>query len=137
MEDDRKICFIGYKRLSDMARAILSRPEFAEILLVDSDVDQLHNVIDEATAGGCEVFVAGSGNAAEFRRYSGAPLIELKVRLIDYFLAVRKALQLGKSPVVVLYRYSESIRSEDLSRLFDTPIKCITYQSSEELLKKL
>ncbi|MEG1275677.1 MAG: PrpR N-terminal domain-containing protein [Ruthenibacterium sp.] len=137
MENSGKVYFIGYKKLSDMARVILSRPEFSDVVLVDSGVDQLHHVIDEATANGCEVFVAGSANAAELRRYSGVPLIELQVRLIDYLLAVRKAFSMGRFPVVAVYRYAKTISLTDFPTLFDSPVACIEYTSSEELLEKL
>ena len=133
-----KICFIGYGKLSELAKSVLSRPEYAKepILLVDSTVDNLHNIVDMAMQEGCEIFIAGSANAAEFRRYSGAMLIEIKLRPIDYAIAIRKAQKLGK-PVVTSYRYSKVIQQSEIACLFDEPIEYLNYQTHEELLEKL
>ncbi|MEG0597683.1 MAG: PrpR N-terminal domain-containing protein [Oscillospiraceae bacterium] len=100
-------------------------------------MDGLHRCIDDAVAQGCRVFIAGSANAAEFRRYSGAVLIELKLRSIDYAVAICKAFQSGKRPAVVSYCWSEVVSPDELSVLFDKPIEYITYQSDEDLVEKL
>lgn len=138
MTSNAKVCFIGYGKLSELAKSVLSRKEYANepILLVDSTVDNLHNIVDSAMEEGCEIFIAGSANAAEFRRYSGAMLIEIKLRPIDYAIAIRKAQKLGK-PVITSYRYSKVIQQSEIAELFEEPIEYIHYQTHEELLEKL
>ena len=139
MEETGKICFVGYKKLGELARRVLARPEFCEdgILLAEASVDQVHAVVDAAVRDGREVFVAGSANAAEFRRYGEATLIEIRLRLIDYVFAVRKALTLGRRPAVATYRYARSVPLEEAAPLFDVPVELIVYDSSEDLLEQL
>lgn len=135
MGNPQKICFIGYGKLTEMARHVIHKLNWAQeaVLVIDSTVDGLHRCIDDAVAQGCQVFIAGSANAAEFQRYSGATLVELKLNPIDFAIAIHKALQQGKRPAVVSYRFSKVINPNQMSMLFDRPVQYLFYQTDEEL----
>lgn len=134
-----KICFLGYQKLSEMARQVIDSMSLqdTEVILMDSNYDTLPFVVNEALSQGCEVFIAGSSNAAEFTRRSYGHLVEIHVRTVDFLLAIRKALQIGSRPAIVRYRYNAPIHMEMLEQLSGCPIQLIQYEDSAELYEIL
>ena len=130
-----KICFLGYQKLSEMAREVIDSLHFqdTEVILLESNYDTLPFVVNDALAQGCEVFIAGSANAAEFKRRSYGQLVEIPVRTVDFLSAISRALQIGSKPAIVRYRYSAPIHMELLEQFSGCPVRLIQYEDSAEL----
>lgn len=96
-EKPYKVCFLGYSRLSEVAREVIdSLPDNdVEYVLMDSNLENQDTCVEEARQLGCSVFVAGPGNAARFSTHYDDPLVEITIRYIDYAIAIRKALNKG------------------------------------------
>ncbi len=132
-----KICFLGYRNLSGLAKSALSALDLpdAEIRIVDCNVENLHETVESALRDGFEIFIAGSANAAEFRRRFHAKLVEINLRPVDYLVAVKKALNLGKKPVIAMYRYGRPVNIPLLEELSGISLRTITYEDSADLLE--
>ena len=139
MEKNYRICFLGYRNLSVMARSAigsLALPD-TEIRLEDCNVETLQKTVDKALLDGFEIFIAGSANAAEFRRHYHAHLVEIHLRPIDYLLAVKKALMLGHKPVLALYRYGRTVDLPLLESLSGVSLLSFQYEDSAELHERI
>ena len=70
MPSQYKACFLGYESLSEIARQVIRQRSFPdlEILLLECTPDTLETQVNLALEHGCSIFIAGSSNAAEFRR---------------------------------------------------------------------
>lgn len=135
MDKKYSIFFLGYRNLSVMARSAiesLSLPD-TEIHLEDCNVETLRKTVDQALRDGFEIFIAGSANAAEFRRHYHAHLVEIHLRPIDYLVAVKKALELGQKPVLALYRYGRPVDLALLNSLSGISLLSFQYEDSAEL----
>ena len=86
-----KVCFLGYSKLSEVAREVIdSLPDNdVEYVLMDSNLENQDACVEEARQLGCSVFVAGPGNAARFSTHYDDPLVEITIRYIDYAIALR------------------------------------------------
>ena len=135
MEAKYRICFLGYRSLSSLARTALETLNLpdTDVKIEDCHVETLQSVVDRAILEGYEIFIAGSANAAEFRRHYHARLVEIHLRPVDYLIAIRKALSLGNRPVIALYRYGRPVDLPLLSSLSGIPLETIPYEDSAEL----
>ena len=131
-----KICFLGYQKLSEMARKVIDSLHFqdTEVILLDSNYDTLPFVVSDALAQGCEVFIAGSSNAAEFKRRSYGHLVEIHVRTVDFLSAISRALQIGSRPAIVRYRYSAPIHMELLEQFSGCPVRVISTRTARSFM---
>ena len=136
MERPYKICFLGYRKLGEIAREVIAKLDYDDTQIIEKDcnISDLPETVNEALAEGCEVFIAGSANAAEFRNRSYRHLVEVKVDIRDYLLSIRKAVAMGGEHVgIAVYRYSNTLNEQLLRKLIDVPIEVITYEDSAEL----
>ena len=136
MERPYKICFLGYRKLGEIAREVISKLDYDDTHIIEKDcnISDLPQTVNEALAEGCEVFIAGSANAAEFRNRSYRHLVEIKVDIRDYLLSIRKAVTMGGEHIgIAVYRYSNTLNEQLLRKLTDMPIEVITYEDSTEL----
>lgn len=135
-----KICFLGYMKLGQMARQVIETLSFEDTVVVEKECnfDTLPQAVEEGLAEGCEVFIAGSANAAEFRNRSYGHLIEIRVALADYLLSIRKAVEIGGRYIAIAtYRYSPDPDMELLRKLAPCPVELIRYEDSAELYASL
>ena len=108
-EKPYKVCFLGYSRLSEVAREVIdSLPDNdVEYVLMDSNLENQDTCVEEARQLRCSVFVAGPGNAARFSTHYDDPLVEITIRYIDYAIAIRKALNKGCQKICIArHRFS-------------------------------
>lgn len=135
-----KICFLGYMKLGEMARRVIETLDYEDTVVIEKECsfDTLPQAVDQGLAEGCEVFIAGSANAAEFRNRSYGHLVEIRVDLADYLLSIKKAVDIGgKNIAFAVYRYSNPPDMELLSRLAPCPVELIRYEDSAELYSLL
>ena len=57
--------------------------------------DTLQACVEQGRRNGCEVFVGGAANAAEFVRQGQGHLVEIPVGDLDYLTALHSALERG------------------------------------------
>lgn len=134
-----KICFLGYGALIEMAQTVIDSLDYndVDILLEDCNIETLPKTVDNALSLGYKIFVAGAANAAEFKRYSYEHLIEIRLSTVDYLLAIKKALQIGKKPVIAAYRFGRLSNLSLLEQLSGTEVQTILYEDSSELYNKI
>lgn len=135
MSKKYRICFLGYGKLSEIAKPVLENLEYedTEVLLADCNVETLPATVDRALESGYEMFIAGSANAAEFRRYSYAHLVEISIGTVDYLVAIKKAMLLGTSPVIAAYSYGRAVDVSLLEELSGVSLETVIYEDSAEL----
>ncbi len=135
MDKRYKICVLCYGKLADTALRTIDTLNYddTDVLLYNCNVDTVLQSVDRAISEGCEVFVAGFANAAEFRRHSRAHLIELQFRVVDYLLAIKRALRVGTRPVLALYRFGRPVDVKLLEELSDVSLETIKYEDSADL----
>ena len=135
MNKKYRLCFLGYQNLTELARSALAGMELpdTEVRLADCNVETLQKTVDQAIADGYDYFIAGSANAAEFRRHYKAHLTEITLRPVDYLLAINKALKIGRSPVLVLYRHGRPVDLPLLEDLSGISLETIVYEDSADL----
>lgn len=102
LSDTYKICFLGYKKLGELAHQVIEHLNYSDttIILKECSIETLVQAVNEAISEGCQVFVAGSANAEEFKRRFYEHLIELHIDMSDYLYCLQRAKELGrkKSP---------------------------------------
>ncbi len=131
-----KICFLGYGKLYNLAKEVTDglRSDEVDYLLYDCNMDTQDRCIQDALSAGCEVFIAGPGNAAYFRSRHNLPLIEIPIRTVEYAIALRKALLDGhKNIAIAHYSYTPPVEIEMLSNLMSCPITEIKFESVSEM----
>lgn len=136
MQKKYKVCFLGYTRLTKMARRVIDDlPESdVEYILMESSLESQATDVAEARQMGCEVFIAGQGGAAQFITEYDYPLVEIPVRQIDFAIAIRKARALnGQRIGIASHRYAQPIDTKILSQLMEIPLEVIGYEGSSEL----
>lgn len=135
-----KICFLGYKKLSEMAQRVISELEYPDTLIFEKECtpETLSQAVGEARGEGCQVFIAGSANAAEFKRRFYEHLIELHIGLADYLLSLKRARERGAERVaIVVHRQSRKPDLELLRGLAGMPLQMLSYEDTEELTSAL
>ena len=97
MSDTYKICFLGYKKLGELAHQVIEHLNYSDttIILKECSIETLVQAVNEAISEGCQVFVAGSANAEEFKRRFYEHLIELHIDMSDYLYCLQRAKELG------------------------------------------
>lgn len=131
-----KICFLGYGELYNLAKEVTDSLKTDEVdyLIYDCNMDTQDGCIQDALSAGCEVFIAGPGNAAYFRSRHNLPLIEIPIRTVEYAIALRKALLDGhKDIAIVHYSYTQPIEIEMLSNLMSCSITEIKFENVSEM----
>ena len=111
MTEKYKICILTYGKLGEIAQKVVKESEYedTEIILRESNTDTIHQVVDAAVGEGCEIFIAGGENAAEFMRYSREHLVELRPGNIDYLKALKKTSEIGQKPLIAAHRYGRPV----------------------------
>ena len=137
MAEKYKICILTYGKLGEIVRKAVREPEYedTEILLRESNADTIHQVVDAAVGEGCEIFIAGGENAAEFMRYSREHLVELRPGNIDYLKALKKASEIGQKPLIAAHRYGRPVDIPLLEELSGISIDLHLYEDSSELYR--
>lgn len=130
-----RICLLGYQKLTELARAALKSLDLpdTEVRIAECNVETLQKTVEQAITEGYDSFIAGSANAAEFRRHFKSHLTEIALRPIDYLSAIKKAQTLGQSPVLVLYRYGRTVDLPMLEYLSGISLETIVYEDSADL----
>lgn len=139
-EKPYKVCFLGYSKLSEVAREVIdSLPDSdVEYVLMDSDLENQDICVEEARQLGCSVFVAGPGNAARFSTHYDDPLVEITIRYIDYAIAIRKALRRGCRRICIArHRFSAPPDLPALEDLMEVPLQELTFESIAELREQI
>ena len=139
-EKPYKVCFLGYSKLSEVAREVIdSLPDSdVEYVLMDSNLENQDTCVEEARQLGCSVFVAGPGNAARFSTHYDDPLVEITIRYIDYAIAIRKALRRGCRRICIArHRFSAPPDLPALEDLMEVPLQELTFESIAELREQI
>ena len=139
-EKPYKVCFLGYSRLSEVAREVIdSLPDNdVEYVLMDSNLENQDTCVEEARQLGCSVFVAGPGNAARFSTHYDDPLVEITIRYIDYAIAIRKALNKGCQKICIArHRFSAPPDLPMLEKLMEVSLQEVTFESIAELREQI
>ena len=125
-----KICILGYHKVSDVIRKALHLmgEEAGEITVADCNINNLAEIVRAQQIAGCDIFIAGSGNAAEFRRISQMPMVELRISNLDYLIGLHKALTLGRAPAFVKHRHTHAIPAELFSSIVGRDIPIYAYE---------
>lgn len=135
-----KVCFLGYSKLSEVAREVIdSLPDNdVEYVLMDSNLENQDACVEEARQLGCSVFVAGPGNAARFSTHYDDPLVEITIRYIDYAIAIRKALNRGcRNICIARHRFSAPPDLPMLEKLMEVSLQEVTFESIAELREQI
>lgn len=136
LSDTYKICFLGYKKLGELAHQVIEHLNYSDttIILKECSIETLVQAVNEAISEGCQVFVAGSANAEEFKRRFYEHLIELHIDMSDYLYCLQRAKELGAEKIAVtVHRKSRKVDFDVLQSLTKIPIHTIYYQSETEL----
>lgn len=136
--DKNKICFLGFMKLFSLAKQVIDElpPSDADYLLVDCNPDTQAACVQEALNAGCEVFIAGSGNAAWFSSHYSYPLIEIAIRPVDYAVAIHNAKEAGFGRIAVLrQRYAASLDISMLETITEISLTELVYETYQELLQ--
>jgi len=130
-----KICILGYQRLTEIIKRAVSSFSLpnTEITVADCNINNLSDVIREQQRMGCDIFIAGSGNAAEFRRAFQMPLVELEFSALDYLSGLHKALTLGSRPAFVKHKYAPEIPAARFSDILGKEVPVFSYEDAFEL----
>lgn len=131
-----KICFLGYRKLREMAQQVIDKLNYQDttVVMKECAIETLEQVVNEADSEGCQVFVAGSANAEEFKQRFSEHLVELHVDMSDYVYCLCRARDMGARRVgVTIYRKSRQMNFEALQELAGIPIEPIYYESEPEL----
>ncbi|MCI7157849.1 MAG: PrpR N-terminal domain-containing protein [Flintibacter sp.] len=134
-----RIGFLGYGQLTQLAQEVLSELSWpdTEIQVMNCTADTLQACVEQGRRNGCEVFVGGAANAAEFVRQGQGHLVEIPVGDLDYLTALHSALERGCRPAIVLYY---RVRLPDMAayeRLLGDPVTLLTYEDTQELEEKI
>lgn len=115
-----KICFLGYRKLREMAQQVIDKLNYQDttVVMKECAIETLEQVVNEADSEGCQVFVAGSANAEEFKQRFSEHLVELHIDMSDYVYCLCRARDMGARRVgVTIYRKSRQMNFEALQEL--------------------
>lgn len=131
------LCMLITGRLAALACAVTQNLQMPDVKLdlISGDLSEASANITNAEKRGVEVFISGAAFAAEIRRCTSTPISEIAIQDIDYLTAAKKALQLGKKPVLVTYRYSPPVNISALSEVLNYPLAQIRFEDEESLFK--
>ena len=95
-KDKYKVCILCFSYMWELAKTVISELDHTdtEYDLYEADLLNQDEVVQTALKEGTQVFVTGGGSAARFKRNYSLPLIEFRVRDIDYMVAIQHAKQL-------------------------------------------
>lgn len=129
------IGFLGYGQLTQLAREILTELSWpdTDIQVMNCTADTLQACVEQGRRNGCEVFVGGAANAAEFARQGQGHLVEIPIGDLDYLTALNSALKKGRCPAIVLYRHARLPDTVAYERLLGQPVMLLTYEDTGEL----
>lgn len=131
-----KICFLGYRKLREMAQQVIDKLNYQDttVVMKECAIETLEQVVNEADSEGCQVFVAGSANAEEFKQRFSEHLVELHIDMSDYVYCLCRARDMGARRVgVTIYRKNRQMNFEALQELAGIPIEPIYFESEPEL----
>ena len=130
-----RIGFLGYGQLTQLVQEILPQLSWTdtEIQVINCTADTLQACVEQGRRSGCEVFVGGAANAAEFSRQGQGHLVELPIGDLDYLTALHSALAQGGRPAIVLYRHVKLPDTSAYEKLLGAPVTLLTYEDTQEL----
>jgi propionate catabolism operon transcriptional regulator len=137
-ETPYKICFLGYSYLTELARNVLKDIPSSDVeyILMDCSLEDQSNCVEEAVDNGCEVFIGGAGNAAQFACSYTMPIVEIPVSYVDYAIAIRKGIKIGlRSFAIARHRFSKPLNLNFLEELMDVPVNELVYESSLDMYR--
>lgn len=140
MGERYKICFLGYKMLGEMAHRVIAGLEYEDTVILEKECTPvtIEQAVYEAKNEGCQVFIAGSANAAEFKRRFYEHMVELHIDLADYLLSLKRAREQGAARVaIVVHRQSRKLDVELLQGLAGIPLELVHYEDAAELTTAL
>ena len=140
MGERYKICFLGYKMLGEMAHRVIAGLEYEDTVILEKECTPvtIEQAVYEAKNEGCQVFIAGSANAAEFKRRFYEHMVELHIDLADYLLSLKRAREQGAARVaIVVHRQSRKLDVELLQGLAGIPLELVYYEDAAELTTAL
>lgn len=112
-----KICFLGYRKLREMAQQVIDKLNYQDttVVMKECAIETLEQVVNEADSEGCQVFVAGSANAEEFKQRFSEHLVELHIDMSDYVYCLCRARDMGAErlglPCILIYDGEYTIRT--------------------------
>lgn len=130
-----RIGFLGYGQLTQLAREVLGELSWpdTEVQVMNCTADTLQVCVEQGRRSGCQVFVGGAANAAEFVRQGQGHLVEIPIGDLDYLTALHSALAQGRRPAVVLYRHVKLPDTAAYEQLLGAPVTLLTYEDAQEL----
>lgn len=130
-----RIGFLGYGQLTQLVQEILPQLSWTdtEIQVINCTADTLQACVEQGRRSGCEVFVGGAANAAEFSRQGQGHLVEIPIGDLDYLTALHSALAQGGRPAIVLYRHVKLPDTSAYEKLLGAPVTLLTYEDTQEL----
>ncbi|MDO5142021.1 MAG: PrpR N-terminal domain-containing protein [Eubacteriales bacterium] len=133
------IGFLGYGQLTQMLQEILPALRWTDTVIevLNSTADTLQICVEQGRQKGCEVFVGGSANAAEFARQGQGHLVEIPIQDIDYLTALQSALEQGHHPAIVLYQHAKRPDIAVYERLLGSHISLLTYEDAQDMKEKI
>ena len=133
------IGFLGYGQLTQLTQEIL--PELSwpdmDVQVLNCTTETLQICVEQGRQSGCEVFVGGAANAAEFARQGYGHLVEIPIRDIDYLTALQSALKRGHHPAIILYRYAKHPETTVYEQILGSSISLLIYEDTQELKEKI
>lgn len=134
-----KICFLGYRKLREMAQQVIDKLNYQDttVVMKECAIETLEQVVNEADSEGCQVFVAGSANAEEFKQRFSEHLVELHIDMSDYVYCLCRARDMGARRVgVTIYRKSRQMNFEALQELAERlGLPCILIYDGEYTIR--
>ena len=112
-----KICFLGYRKLREMAQQVIDKLNYQDttVVMKECAIETLEQVVNEADSEGCQVFVAGSANAEEFKQRFSEHLVELHIDMSDYVYCLCRARDMVAKrlglPCILIYDGEYTIRT--------------------------
>lgn len=132
------ICFLGFQKLYNLAKSVIATLDEPDTVfhLYDCNMDTQDECVRDALEAGCTVFIAGSGNAAWFAAHYHHPLIQIRIKPIDYGLAIRKAIEAGYSKIGVLRsKFAQDYNLSAIETILDIKLTEIVYEAYSELIQ--
>lgn len=139
VESPYMLCVLACGQLLKLAAKVSRELDLPNtcIEVVDCSLSTLSETVHQKTEQGFEVFISGSAYATELARCSRAPIAEVPVQEIDYLIAARRALSVGKHPALVTYRYSRQADLKMISGLLNADIEQIVFEDEVELFQTI
>lgn len=140
-KDKYKVCILCFSYMWELAKTVISELDHTDTNydLYEADLLNQDEVVQTVLKEGTQVFVTGGGSAARFKRNYSLPLIEFRVRDIDYMVAIQHAKQLGYSKIGVVYHKDATVvpRLSMYEQLSETMVCPIVFDDVSDLKESI